>query len=593
MVAGIVLVLMTWAVSILALAGLGSVLLSGLRASVDEAGTRLGWLWWRIGPSLWWGLGAAVVLIESLGLLLPLRSALVAGVIGTLALLSVIAGVVRVTRGRWMPTRKRSSSAASRAVGIALAAAAAMVLIVLAAAALGPVTNYDSGLYHLGAIAYAGDAPTIPGLANLYFPFGYSTSTFPVAAFLGNGPWAGQGFRLLNGLLIAMAVLDLLLRFRRPRPTVGAWILLTGLSVALVPLLWMPDYWVTSPTSDTGVMVLTLVSAAYLADALQGRRSWIIPGTTAALLAVILTTMRPLMAVYAAVVIVILGALAVRRRSAGQVWGLAMFAVVTIVIAAVQTARDIVLSGWVQYPLSLFPVQVPWRAADPVLNRTATLGAARDPGDLWNAAHDWQWVLPWVRRLPTQWEFPLLVALGLGLLVLVLIVRAAGRQLPARRVLVSLSPAVITALVWFLASPPSFRFAWGPLFAMLVIPIGWALFVLAGVTEGPWRRTGSLVVSVAAVGLTLLGLLSLGLRVHPWTPRPDVLAWQLGGVSIDLPAVLPPIVSTHLLSLDSGLVVRVPADSDQCWAVYPLCTPQVDMSVTTRGSELAAGFAPE
>ena len=78
----------------------------------------------------------------------------------------------------------------------------AVAVMYLAAAALGPVTNYDSWLYHLGAIKYAGDFATIPGLSNLYFPFGYNTSLYPLGAFLGNGPWAGGGYRLANGLIV-------------------------------------------------------------------------------------------------------------------------------------------------------------------------------------------------------------------------------------------------------------------------------------------------------------------------------------------------------------------------------------------------------
>ena len=59
--------------------------------------------------------------------------------------------------------------------------ALAAAVVYLAVAALGPVTNYDSGLYHLGAIRYAADFATIPGLANLYFPFGYGNAEFPLA----------------------------------------------------------------------------------------------------------------------------------------------------------------------------------------------------------------------------------------------------------------------------------------------------------------------------------------------------------------------------------------------------------------------------
>lgn len=115
------------------------------------------------------------------------------------------------------PTAARSHHAPGRPGLWAVALAAGLVTAYLAAAALGPVTNYDSGLYHLGAISYAGDYATIPGLADIYQAFGYNTSEFPFAAFLGNGPWDGQGFRMASGLIVTVMSADLVLRFAARR----------------------------------------------------------------------------------------------------------------------------------------------------------------------------------------------------------------------------------------------------------------------------------------------------------------------------------------------------------------------------------------
>jgi hypothetical protein len=132
--------------------------------------------------------------------------------------------------------------------------AVGLAILYFAFAALGPVTNYDSGLYHLGAIRYSTEYSAIPGLANLYFPFGYSNAQVPLAALLSNGPWGFNGFRLLNGFLITLVGFDLFLRVlsgsrvRRFGP--GVYVLLVGLVVALIPLIALADFWVASTTQD-------------------------------------------------------------------------------------------------------------------------------------------------------------------------------------------------------------------------------------------------------------------------------------------------------------------------------------------------------
>ena len=584
MAVGVAAALVTWAVVVVILITIGmpwslwSAVGSGIAAT------------WR--RSLWWGLGILTIVVQTMSVFVALRSGSAAIGIAALALVSVlVAAIVRWHRraqGQVLPVVSHSRRWSP--LSVLLGVSGSVIALTFAIAALGPVTNYDSGLYHLGAIAYAGDFPTIPGLANLYFPLGYGTSTFPLAAVLGNGPWSGQGYRLLNGLILVMALLDLCLRFRRPRVSAGSWVLLVGLTVTAVPLLWMPDYWVTSPTSDTGVLVLTVVSAGYLVDAVFGRRLWAPDAAVAAVISIVLTSMRPLMVIYAIAVIILVAALVIRRHL-GHGWRFAApIAVVGLAVIAVQCLRDVRLSGWIQYPLSFIPVNVAWRAADPVVNRTATLGAARDPNDLWNAASGWSWITAWVERLPSQWEFWIMALLLLAVIAITVTVSSAGQHMPWRRIGLTIIPAALTILVWFLASPPSFRFAWGPLFVLGTVPLGIGLATLARQYRSRWSQVPTLVASLAAGSLAMLALISMVVRVMP-QPHEGRIMLVLGSLTAEVPAAVPPTPTTHLLTLDGGLTVRVPADSDQCWASYPLCTPVVAMDVVQRGPDLGDGFA--
>ena len=261
MILGALLVLVTWAGAILAIAVLGLA-----PALIGRHGLALGTI---SRMALWWGLLVATGAILVINLLVPLRSPPAAWAFA-LALAFMAAAAFAVYRRRGgLPGIDLSLRGRRWLAPLFLALA--LCAIFLAISALGPLTNYDSGLYHLGAVKYAGDFATIPGLANLYAPLGYNNSLFPLAAFLGNGPWDGIGYRLFNGLIMMLMASDLVLRLLQRKYTVGTFVMLIGLLASWVPLIALADYWVTSPTSDSAVMVLTFVSLAFLCDALTVR----------------------------------------------------------------------------------------------------------------------------------------------------------------------------------------------------------------------------------------------------------------------------------------------------------------------------------
>ena len=583
-VTGALLVLLTWAVVVGAVTGAGLFPALRLGPRADH--------WTTMRMALWWGVAIATVVVVAVGLVTPLASPTAAGlVIGLLALMTTLGAWVWKSRGR-SPHRQRPSDA--RRWSWILGAGLATACLYLALAAMGPVTNYDTGLYHLGAISYASDFRTIPGLANLYFPFGYANAEFPVAAFLGNGPWDGEGYRLLNGGLITAASWDLWCRARSRQLGPGFFVLAVGMTALLVPMVALSDYWVTSPTSDSAVLVLSIVSVSYLVDAVARPRKLRPQGSVAVVTVVLTVMLRPTMAVLAlgTVAVVLLLVIRARRRGSADaglgwlVWsgGLALLA------ATVMSARDLLLSGWLQYPLSLIAVDVPWRAADPTQFRTPTLGAARDPENLWEAAENWEWIVPWFQRVPSQWETYLLASLVLTAGGLLLWARQHGAVLRPKALLLAMAPSLLTVVIWWLVTPPSFRFVWGPMFSLGAIPAGWALWRLSGLKAGQAitaLRVTSLGLAVPVVATVIF---SAAVRLDLPSMTQDRI-WSLG---VQIPYSVTPVVDAPVapLTLSSGLTVLAPTESDQCWEVYPLCTAQLAESVSLRGSTLQEGFLP-
>ena len=585
---GPVLVLLTWFGAILVL------MVLGLAPSLIGRESRS--LAVILRMSLWWGLLVATGAILVINLRVPLRS--------PPATWAFIAALAFMGGAAWLLLRyqrapmRRGLSWRRRWWLAPLLVSLALCAVVLAVAALGPVTNYDSGLYHIGAVKYSGDFATIHGLANLYAPFGYNNSLFPLAAFLGNGPWDGIGYRLINGLIMMLMASDLVLRLLQRRYSVGTFVLLIGLVASWIPLIALADYWVTSPTSDSAVMILTFVSLAYLCDALSRPSGWQPNGAIAVVTGLLLVSMRPIMVFYLLGVLAVLLVRAVRlgalgRSASGLDRGLwALLAGAAVALAVIQTVRDYLLSGWLQFPLSILPFDVPWRAPDPVLLREATLGAARDAANFREAAQGWSWVAPWLEALPSQWEFYEFGALIAGAAVAIMLAKRWNNSLHGRTLLLALAPSVLTSLVWLIAAPPTFRMAWGPVFSLAVIPFGWALHSIdRGATTTPKRLTGLQVfLSCGTSSVLILLCLFCAITRLDLASMTSERALAVGPLSVPYsisPVALPAV---QMISPSQGTMLLWPGSSDQCWDVYPLCTPWPEPGLRMLGPAIQDGF---
>ena len=579
---GAVAALVTWAVLVVAL-----ILVGFAPVVTSHPGRSLKTL--RV--SMWWGLLIITLAVLLTNLFVPLRGPTALwGLLGA-AVVFAATGLLAYSRHRaGIPLVVKSRLTSGSVV---LLVVIGLGLAYMAVAALGPVTNYDTGLYHLGAIKYSGDYATIPGIANLMNPIGYNNSLFPVAAVLGNGPWNGIGYRLVNGLFMAMMATDLLLRLLERRKSVGTYILLVSVVASWIPLIALSDYWVTSPTSDSAVMILTLVAVAYLADAIQRRDGGHRDGLVAIVVAVLVVSMRPTMVFFLVSVVVVVIVRAIRARTHGHGiprLGWVLGGLLSIALVAVQVVRDYRLSGWLEYPLSLVHFEVPWAAADPMYLRTATLGAARDPQNLWAAATGWAWVPTWFFHALTQWEtyfFAVACVVAVALSVL------AWRRTKASplRLLIALTPSAITVAAWWCLSPPSYRFIWGPLFSLALVPMGWALHSLS---KDGWsfRRVRPFSTACyAGAGIVAAVIVFCALVRLDLPSMTEARSFQVGPISLAYVVTPIPRPPTAPTTMTTGLVIQVPTQSDQCWDVYPLCASGMDSTVGMLGKSIQDGFS--
>lgn len=589
MLAGTLLVLGTWVVvgALVTGAGLVPALTSAPRAGAVA----------QLRASLWWGLGVATLVVLVVGLFVPLGSAEAGVLIGGLLLVLSGAGLLLLVRRRPLRLALRRPRGSVWMVLVSLL----LMVVYLAYKTLGPATNYDTGLYHWGLIRYLSDFGNVPGLANLFLPFGYANAQFPLAATLTSGPWQAEGWRLLNGLIVVLISVELAWRLVERRWTWGTFTLLVGIAGVSLPLVAMADSLITSPTSDTSVLLLTLVSTAYLADVLD--RSSVASRASHERLAlnlgvVVIATgltvsMRPTMLAYGFGVAVVVAAVmlgrASRRRPLRGVptLALALPALWLLALGAVQVYRDYLLSGWLLYPLSVHSWDVAWLGRDPTPLRDATLAAARDPSatDGYAVAHSWDWIGAWVSRLPAQWEPWFLLTAGILLVVAVVWARQVGR-FPARprALALALLPGSLAVLAWFIASPPSFRFIWGPLFSLFFVILGAAIMAI----QRAGRSVTVFLVGAAVVVLAVTSFSALFRNLG--SDYTDAVEWSLGPIDVTYAVAPVPQVPTKPITMVTGLVIQEPVSGDQCWASYPLCTFSMGDRIGFLGEDIADGF---
>jgi hypothetical protein len=597
---GFALVIVTWGLALLVVVGIGF-----LPASLVSPRSELRVVVCR---AMWWGLLGTAIASYLINLIAPLRSLAASLALLALALLSAVAGVLlrrRTPASQVRQLRARASrNKASRSLELSLLAfqiALVAGVLYLAFAALGPVTNYDSGLYHLGAIQYATEYPTVPGLANIFPALGYGNAEFPLAALMSNGPLGANGFRTLNGFVMLLLVIDVILRIRGRRFGAGFFVLVTGVTAAMVPMVALSDYWMTSPSQDSTVMLITVVASAYLVDALARRKSWMGSGATALSLCILLVLLRPTMIIFAATTLGVLAVIAWKRRKSSETETLRLPLMITLtagVIALIAaTARDYVLSGWFQYPLSVHAFAVEWLAPDPASERLATLGYHRNPDDIWGSINDWDWVPSWISRVPTQWETYEFLSLAVLAVMLIVVAASASPRVSVRWRLLALAivPSAIGLFFWWVATPPSFRFTWGPLFMLPAIVIGW---LLAGINRAKAGNvasaSGRFILVLPAISLGLMAAALIATVAYSAVSRLDLSSasstYTWGPLSY---AVTPPqIPDVAEGETNGGVKILQPTQGEQCWAEFPVCTPRLMDSVAPRGSDIREGFLP-
>jgi len=450
---------------------------------------------------------------------------------------------------------------------------AAVLVALLANLSLGETTAYDTGLYHQAVIDQASTGAAIPGIGNLHIRLSSAAAHLLFVAFVGVGPWRGSGQHLANGFLLALLLLQLVV-LAPTRRTETREALTRRVSILLVPAIAIvviadPTGRVSSPSLD--VAALALVVAGVLLLTRASELDWdprYLVASGGALGAALATRPQVAPAIVAGTVV-----LAVRTDRSGRLARLLAFGLLPIACLLAAAGRQVVLSGYPFFPLSLLHLGVDWRVDSAAVDsyREVVESWARRPGDVAGASlGSWGWLWEWFGVVATDIDVAPVVVLAL--LALVVWLLRCGR--PARRIdgvhaAALLVPPTAMLVLWFVAAPDT-RFVYG---AILLVALG----TVACLTPAPaWDDLRSLV-PVAA-----LTCVAFGTVLWNHTRLVETRDGPFPAARVEQPA-------TRAFVTDSGLVLRTPVDGDRCWGVE-LCTPTPSARLELRGSSLADGF---
>lgn len=576
------LILSTWLVWAFATVGIGLALTTTL---IPLSSRRL-----QLQVSIWLGLLTLAVAILVLNFLAGIASTTGA----TLAALWIVGGWVAFVV--WMFKYHSVFSASLKKLlrisnwpALILGALIASSLIVAAFFAAAEPMDADAGIYRMGSINYAAQFHVIPGLANLHDRFGFNSLLWPVAALFENGLWLGNGFRIVTGFFFTLFVIDILFRTVVPRQrTPGDYYSILALAFLGWVALSDSGRWIPSPAQDVVAFLFFSVAVAYLLDFVNCTNRNSALAAVSIIAASLAGAVRPLgWLLLFAILLATLFGLRIKpiQRHPHNGRRLAVAASIgASLLGTIMLARDVILSGWLLYPIDFLAMPVDWIAPKPTLTSQWITAYARDPnGDAESVLASNAWLETWIPVFISSRELRFLVLVAAAAMIPIL--WKSGRRAwwtMKSTILLGLIPATFTMSAWFITAP-DVRFGWGPLLSIVAVPLAALLSAHA--------------YPKIAIYVIFYTLLIVGIATNFRSGRFELRGGELTeretqflGINVTLNLADSPEVKTYSGQLADGTPVTY-AVRGGCYNEFPLCLlPDSGSQVVRRGTSLQDGF---
>lgn len=425
---------------------------------------------------------------------------------------------------------------------------------------MGPVNNYDSGIYHFGSIRWVNEYPIVPGLGNVFTALAYNQSYFLYLGLLNISPYWNHGYAL-GGLVLLTLTGVTLLQFCMRSSVVLRWTFGAPIFIFLGYLAGT----LSNPSPDTAisliqiVMFLLLVTLIFDETSPAKRRNLLL--STLIFLAISIVTIKVSSAMFALISLGLTLLYAKRAFFLMGHWKLVLM--IGSLVGLTHLARGYLLSGAPLYPSEIgAKLDLPWAmSVDAITGERFWIYIwSRLPGAMpAEVIGTWAWFPHWIDSLSIEnWIFAgALLCLSLANIFMLFLDKSSASK---RLRLVLALPLISTIIFWFL-SAPQIRFLGAIPLLLLVLNL-WFFWDLIKNRFNLWKSISPKHYSYFAIfSLACICLISLKLT-------------GLRSLSIDGWAPLPKI-GTILKTTSHGVVLNVPAEGNQCWVGTLPCSPQV------------------
>lgn len=215
----------------------------------------------------------------------------------------------------------------------------------------------DTDAYHAQAIRWCEEYRAIKGLGNLSRNLAYNSAFFPLTALFGLKPLFHQSMHTIQGLFALLVLLKsrgVLRHFFKRQIFVSDFAKLAAFYYVSLCLVYLP-----SPSSDYASMMPIFIVIIYWLEWLEdGNAHTPVDFASLCMILCMCVTFKLsvvpmlLLSLYPAVYLV-------KKRYIGKLFGYVSKAIIIIFPYLI---RNIILSGWLLYPSTLFEfIKVPWR----------------------------------------------------------------------------------------------------------------------------------------------------------------------------------------------------------------------------------------
>ncbi|MCA9284592.1 MAG: hypothetical protein KDA22_05235 [Phycisphaerales bacterium] len=500
-------VLLAWSLAIATLGGIGLLVrrcwAGGGNISTDP-----------LLLSFWVGLCATIVVAQVWHVFWPTDGRLVV----VLAAVGAV-GLAIHARGLWSWAK---ATLPARPVALVVLV---LLSLWLADRAIGPCQNVDSAGYHLAAIRWTVDGPLAPGLANLSPRLGLNYSTFLYFGLL-EAAFPERSANLGNGLLVLAFFVSCVAAGGRLYRGVARPSDLFMLAVPTPMVGVVVSSNIASPSTDLLPMLLCFMAVATALDgwrpvaaapeALEGSARPRLDGGTvlpAVLLLCVAATCKPTVMPLAGMLCATLALawLAGARNRPERIRALVALVALPCCVLAPWLVRNVMLSGYPLFPLTVAPVPVPWRVSSETAEHLTTWARADAFRTLKGTARlsDMSWVRSWI-----AWQFrsisfgmtvlPLALAVVSGATIALL--RGRGTRRPVGLVLL---PAIVASIPVWMMSGPMPRYGSTIFWTLAGVCCALATAMVLERWRRPWTRRSLLLCFVALSASPLVGWIML------------------------------------------------------------------------------------